>query len=257
MIEDNILIEIWQNINDYYTILPTIKEIKVGLFYVAAFTDLTAGIAYLPPKKFSLPNYTDTNRFMENMLRGQPFYRAIGTAVLNAFSWIDMRGKYKICDGDPLKNFKFEDKIITTVGRFPPLVKSLTPIVREFRIIEKETFEEEGIIYFSDKDCDKAFMSADIVIITGSSLVYGGIEKYLKSASKHSPEVLVIGPTSSLYPGPFFDRGASIVAGVEIFDSQKLSEIINNAGTPAIIKNCARKVYAKKSENLDRIKINH
>jgi uncharacterized protein (DUF4213/DUF364 family) len=84
---------------------------------------------------------------------------------------------------------------------------------------------------------------ADVVLITGSCLVYGGLERYLL-LSKSAEKVIVLGPTSSMTPEPFFRRGADIVAGVKI---ENCSHLFESEGRVADVLKSGVKVYFEKA----------
>ncbi len=249
MNEDNILKDVWLEIRNNFGQIPEIKKVIIGKIYLSAFTTSSAGVAYQPFEDRSITIGKNINSIIKKLPKQDPSQRALTVAYLNAICALDIKEKYKSNKGDPLDSLDLQDKVIVTVGRFPPLVTKYLPIAKEFRIIERKIMEEEGISYYSPNEQGKAFQEAQVAIITGTALIFGGMEQYLKSAAATCSEVIVLGPTVSMYPGPFFKRGATIVGGIEITNLKKLNQLIKDAGTPTLIKQCARKIYFLKSEN--------
>jgi uncharacterized protein (DUF4213/DUF364 family) len=71
----------------------------------------------------------------------------------------------------------------------------------------------------------EAFDGADVCFVTGSTLIYGGIDRYLSalSAASVSPVVLV-GATASHVPDPAFAAGVDVVAGALVTDVDRVRE---------------------------------
>jgi hypothetical protein len=62
---------------------------------------------------------------------------------------------------------------------------------------------------------------AEVVFVTGSALVYGGIEQYV-SAAPDAATVVLIGATVSMRPEPLFDAGVDVVAGASVEDIDRV-----------------------------------
>jgi uncharacterized protein (DUF4213/DUF364 family) len=59
-----------------------------------------------------------------------------------------------------------------------------------------------------------------VVVITGSSLDNGSLDRLLELASG-ARTIALMGPTVSCVPDPLFDRNVSYVAGIRIHDADK------------------------------------
>jgi len=227
---------------------PTIQRYCIGECYSGIKLDGGAGIAYTPNDVISYFDLgfditgSDAMRITSLALGDDILKRTIGIAAINALSWMVIPGCYCPNQGDPLDQINIEDRVIAMVGYFPPLVDRLSPLATELRIIERE-----GTGVYQSTDAKDVMSDAEIVIITGSALTYGGMEKYLE-CSKNADEVIVLGPTASMLPDPFFKRGATIVAGIQIIDADAILDIVSRSGGARDLGNSARKTYFVKAD---------
>jgi uncharacterized protein (DUF4213/DUF364 family) len=84
--------------------------------------------------------------------------------------------------------------------------------------------------------------SADTVIITGSSIANGTIDRLLACVDPAS-RVAVVGPTGSILPDALFRRGVAMVSGALITDADQALEILSEGGSAYhLYETCARKV---------------
>ncbi|MDI6902603.1 MAG: DUF364 domain-containing protein [Methanocellales archaeon] len=221
-----------------------IEQYCIGGHYTGVKLEKEMGVAYTPSDillSFELDNITgaDAMRTARLALSDRILERTIGIATINALSWGIIPKRYQVCVGDPLKRIVIRDKIVVMVGYFPPVAEQLSSIAKDLRIIERK--EMEGT--HPSEDAEDVMSDADVIIITGSALIYGGMEVYLQYGM-NADEVIVLGPTASMLPDPFFERGATIVAGIQITDPNAALDIISHAGgVHDLIGKCARKVY--------------
>lgn len=159
--------------------------------------------------------------------------RAVGIAALNALTWaLKPAPAFKI--GDPLDTLDVCGKRVGMVGYFKPIFRRFD-CAKSVKIIERKKMEG---VYPPDM-AEEVLGEADIVLITGSCLVYGGLERYLR-LSRGASKVIVVGPTSSMTPEPFFKRGADIVAGVRI---ERCDRLFKSRGRAADVLEAGVKVY--------------
>jgi len=159
--------------------------------------------------------------------------RAIGVAALNALTWaLKPIPEFKI--GDPLDTLDVYGKRVAMVGYFKPLLRRFEH-AENLKIIERKRMK--GL--YPPERAEEVLAEADIVLITGSCLIYGGLERYLM-LSRNASKVIVLGPTSSMTPEPFFKRGADIVAGVKI---ERCGHLFKSRGRAADVLKAGVKVY--------------
>ncbi len=262
-----ILSELLAQLHDQVHESPRIERISIGDRYVAVKFGSAAGVAYRP-KVDSIPiKPGDALHLAEMALSDNLMERAIGIATTNALSWLIIPQQLKFRRGDPTECIDIRGRVITMIGFFTPLVRRFVD-AQEVRVVERESFlsgkqtrflSERQVLkcpnvrYFTPAQASDAVKGAHTVIITGSALVYGGMEDYLQLA-KISEEVMVVGPTSSMLPEPFFRRGATAVGGIEIFDADILMDIVENGGgTRDIISKCARKIWFRREDFTDQL----
>ena len=150
--------------------------------------------------------------------------RAAGIATLNALStgidWLV---------GDPMAALSADVDVVATVGLFRPAFRKFGDV--SVRVVERDPGSVDGAslptdvptTLFSPDEADAAFDGADVCFVTGSTLVYGGIDDYLAAASA-VPLVVLVGATASFLPGPAFDRGVDLLAGARVLDPDRVRE---------------------------------
>jgi len=149
--------------------------------------------------------------------RGGCLARAVGVATLNALSAPRVAWQ----TGDPMARLDPGVDVVVTVGLFRPAFRKFAGV--EVRVVEREPVGDvtapEGVrvCAFAPEETATAMDGADVVFVTGSTLVYGGIERYL-AAAPESATVVCIGATASMLPEPFFDAGVDVLAGAAVDD---------------------------------------
>lgn len=111
--------------------------------------------------------------------------------------------------------------VIATVGLFAPALRKFG--ARDVRIVERDPLDPTSIdapdsvavSTYQPGAVDTAFAGVDVLFITGSTVVYGGLDSYVAAATD-IPTVIVIGATASFLPDPLFDAGVSMVAGARV-----------------------------------------
>lgn len=149
----------------------------------------------------------------------EPLSRAVGIATLNALSEPAMDWQ----EGDPMATLSEPGDVVATVGLFRPAFVTFDDVT--VRVVERDPPDtidappRTSVTLHSPSGCEQAFADADACFVTGSTLVYGGIGRYLAALSDAgvSPVVL-IGATASHCPLPAFEAGVDIVAGACVDD---------------------------------------
>jgi len=156
--------------------------------------------------------------------------RAIGVATLNAID----AATDTIQDLDPFRALEPTVERVAMVGFFGPVFKHLEAATVDVFELNPEAVDPpadkvEGFdlsIYPPEK-ASREFPKADVVFITGSTLVWGGLESYLEAATADQT-VVVVGASCSFQPTPFFDAGVSVVAGARPEAPEKLETAITD-----------------------------
>ena len=184
----------------------------------------TAGVSHRPPGDLSIDPEGVRALEVASWARDragsdEPLRRAVGVAALNALSapLVDWSA------GDPFEALSAEVSTIATVGLFGPAFRKFGAV--DVRVIERRDVEppdtppDVTVTLFGPEEAEVAMEGADAVFVTGSTLLYGGTERYLEAA-RGVPDVVLIGATASFVPGPAFDAGVTMLAGAEVRDAE-------------------------------------
>ncbi len=248
----------------------TPKEIRIGVFYTGVvLSSGHAGMSYTPvqeiPEAVCCPRShakmpaagellnKQITELMDYALDENVLKAAVGMATLNALSAIPLSGddcRYKpSAYGNALELVDITgNDTIAMVGAFTPFIKKISEITEKLFVIEKnprvvgkdDTFKIES----ADR-LEEIIPKANILIITGVTLVNHTLGPILDLA-KNASEIVVVGPTASIYPEPLFKRGVTVMGGVRITDADRMIHLIGEAGSGYdFFDNCADKVIMR------------
>jgi uncharacterized protein (DUF4213/DUF364 family) len=245
---------------------PLVNDARVGVFYTAVeLSSGQVGVAFTPrdlsdsvccPKTAAQAppagrlSGISAWQLADYALSPSPLKRALGVAALNALSAaaIERRG---LRDGvlrrdlDALDAAEIApDDRVVMVGAFIPFIKKLKGRVASLKVIDKHRDAlkpEEQALWSAPDQAAEALGSGSVVILTGSSLVEGGIEELL-GYSKAARVRVMAGPTTPLWARPFFERGVNILGGVQVIDGSELLTIVGQGGSGYLFESVARKV---------------
>ena len=233
----------------------TASEVCIGVFYTAVrLSNGYAGVAFTPrdmedtvccPRsaaqmpgagRISGRNAWDLAReaLAPNRLR-----RAVGVATLNALSALLMDEKgipngRLMNDTDALDAICIEagDKVVM-VGAFVPFIKNLRERHIQLRVIDKHPDalkDDERSLWVPPDLVTRVLPEADVAIITGSAMVEGGLDELLDMC-RNAREIVLAGPTASLWPEPFFARGVTVMGGIKVRDAAGLMHVVAEGGS--------------------------
>ncbi len=250
------LVADWQaDVRARYADEPAVTDVRVGVFYSAveistgdvgvAFTprDLSDTVccprtaAGAPPAgrligrgAWEISNYA---------LAPSPLRRAVGIATLNALSaaCINRCGLPEGLSREKLDalaavEFKPSDEVVM-VGSFVPFIKALRGRVAKLRVIDKhpEALKpDERSMWVPPQSAADALARASVAIVSGSALVEGGIEELLAAAA-HARMRVMAGPTTPVWPGPFFKHGIDVLGGIRVRNGRQLLDIVGQGGS--------------------------
>ncbi|WP_135821689.1 Rossmann-like domain-containing protein [Halostella litorea] len=170
--------------------------------------------------------------------------RAVAVATLNALSAPHVRWR----TGDPMALLAGSVDVVVTVGLFRPAFRKFADV--EVRVVERGAVGDVSapasvdVRTFRPAGTAAAMADADVVFVTGSTLVYGGTERYLAAAPDDAAVVLV-GATASCLPEPLFDAGVDVVAGASVDDPAGVrAAVAGGACGTDLHDSGVRKVYA-------------
>lgn len=151
--------------------------------------------------------------------------RTVGIAALNALSQhlMDSEGYERQLGMDIFSAIDVKEKdSVAVVGYIRPLVGKLRAKVREVHVFERNPQLRGDAL--PDTFVDSMLPKADVVFISGSSVVNGTLDRLLELSEK-AKFVAVAGPTASMLPDPLFERGVNLVAGVRAKGSEVLEAV--------------------------------
>ena len=251
----------------------TPKEVRIGVFYTGVVLSTGhAGMSYTPvqeipeavccprshakmPQAGHLLNFSVYD-LMEYALDDNVLKAAVGIATINALSAIlleDDHCPYKpSAFGNALDLIQMtgEDTVVM-VGAFPPFIKRIQEITKKLFVIEKNprtVGKGENIEIESEARLQELIPQGNILIITGVTLVNHTLEPILKLA-RNARDVVIVGPTASVYPEPLFKRGVTVLGGVRVTDAAKMIHLIGEAGSGYdFFDQCAEKIVIRNNK---------
>jgi len=233
-----------------------VDKVAIGVFYTAVKLDTgQAGVAFTPVRE--IPEAVCCPRSASRMpaagrLAGQrawallgyalddsPLKVSVGVATLNALSALVVEEQglagYRLLKGaDALDVVQVGlDDEVALVGAFVPFIKKLKEQVRRLWILEKNPQAlkaDEMAFYRPAEEAEEVLSGADVVIISGSAIVHRSLDALLALCSS-AREVIVAGPTASMYPDPLFARGVTVLGGVAIDDGDEIVRLVGEGGS--------------------------
>ena len=237
----------------------TLERVVIGIFYTGVkLSDGSSGICFTPikaipesvccpssakaiPRAGKLKGMPVTDIF-DYLVQPAPIKRAIAIATLNALSdgiWRNNpdegEGRYRIDQGDEI--FSSIDlhtvKKAIVVGALIPVIKAIKEQQIPYRIAELDirTLKEEEIPFFvSQDDLPAELATADLVIISGTTLINDTLESILKECNP-TASIILIGPTATMLPESFFSRNVSMLAGNRVIEPDEILDVLIEGGS--------------------------
>jgi uncharacterized protein len=181
---------------------------------------------------------------------------AIGVATLNALSQsVLQRGDgvgYQGVNGKD--GFDLLDihphETVSLVGAFGPYIRRLKQMGNCFFVIERNPQAlrpDEMKYYRPESEMLPAFQESDAVIATGTAMVNHTMDHTL-SLLPDGTRAAIIGPTASMVPEAFFQRGVQVMAGIHITDPDLMIRILKQGGSAYhLLRGCSEKIaFVKK-----------
>ncbi len=159
---------------------------------------------------------------------------AIGIATLNALShWVIESGNQKESvpikdrDGYDLLNIQ-PHETVSLVGAFHPYIRRLKSAGNPFYIIEKNRHAlrpDEMKHFRPESEMKTAIANSQVILLTGTTIVNQTVDHIL-SWINNGKRTAIVGPTASLIPDAFYKRGVTVMAGIHIFNPDRMLEIL-------------------------------
>ncbi len=234
----------------------TVERAALGLFFSGVkLSDGHGGLCFTPIKEIpeavccpssaramplsgklagrSVTSYLD-DIFKDNILK-----KALGIATLNAVSascWDLMLEKpYSFELGrDVFDDIEVDStQKAVVVGALVPVIRKLISASVDFHILELDptTLKPHEMPYFIEASRAAEFVpEADLLAITGTTIINNTLPDLLAMA-KPGAQIIVTGPTVSMLPDAYFDRGVTSVGGILVTKPDELLDIISEGGS--------------------------
>lgn len=233
-----------------------VERAVIGLFFTGVKLDNgQAGVCYTPiktiPEAVCCPSSArampasgqlrgaPAAALVDDMWNGSAINRAVGIATLNALSatcWsLHPPADYAIEQGvDALDELDLsDDQHVVVVGALAPFLKVLKRRGRPYRVLELDpsTLRPDEMPFYAPSDhAAMEVPRADVLVVTGTSLINDTLEDLLALA-RPDATVVVVGPTASTLPQAFFRRGVDVLGGVLVNDPDVLLDVLSEAGS--------------------------
>jgi uncharacterized protein (DUF4213/DUF364 family) len=234
----------------------TVERVVMGLFFTGVkLSDGTGGLCFTPikaiPEAVCCPSSAKVmpasgklkgrrvTDYLDELFSANPLKRTLGIAVLNALSmscWekrppVDYAIRTRTDAIDELAIP--EEGYVVVVGALVPALKKLKARGKPFGILELDpsTLKPNELpFHIPVERMPEAVAKADMLIITGTTLINDTLEDLLSRKKPAAPAALV-GPTASMLPGAFFRRGITVVGGVLVTDADRVLDVIAEGGS--------------------------
>ena len=163
----------------------------------------------------------------------------IGMAALNSLLEIDHDKLHEINAKNVIAE-RAAGKNLMVVGHFP-FVDTMRSTVRNLWVMEKKP----GAEYLSEEEGYELLPEADVVAITGSSLINHTFERIVSNCRSGSFKVM-LGPTTPLST-VLFDYGLDAIGGVLVEDANTVLTEVEHGATFRKLKSIRTVVMAKDS----------
>lgn len=255
---------------------PLVSDARVGVFYTAVeISTGDVGVAFTPrdlndtvccPKtaagappagRLIGVKAWETARYV---LSPSALRRSVGIATLNALSAAAIN-RYGLPEGIIREKLDALDAAgiapadeVVMVGAFVPFIKKLKGRVAGLRVIDKHRDAlkpDERALWVPPERAAEALKDASVVIFSGSTLVEGGIEELLSWSDGARVRVMA-GPTTPLWPRPFFKHGIAILGGIRVLSGRDLLTIVGQGGSGYLFEQAAQKACVIDPARRDR-----
>jgi hypothetical protein len=161
--------------------------------------------------------------------------RVVGVATLNALSQGSLRNyanRISTRRGDIADHLDVRGDVVTVVGNIAPTIKKLRPKAKRVYVLERNPdLRDDDTL--PDTAAEEVIPESDVVLITGTSIVNGTVDRVLE-LSRNAKEVALVGATAGILPTVLFEHGATAVATVKVKDPERVMRIIaEGGGTPS------------------------
>lgn len=219
-----------------------IKDVRIGLGYTSVrLSNNNIGLAWTAKENPGHCTYlaeagTLAGRpacSLLNMLANSqsPLYRTLGLATANALVAGLHYAKSTQEDVLDIVNIHDEDDVVM-VGFFGPLIPRLRKTGCKLSILELDT-TKPGTIAVNDGK--SLLASCSVAIITATSIITNTFDELIAELGKPRA-VIVLGPSSVMYPRVFAQTPVTYISGSRVRDAAAVEKIVSEGGGTGVLK---------------------
>lgn len=197
-----------------------VREVRVGRYLVGVLLDSGEfGAAYALPgeRKEPEPVFPDPDRFagtdalalLAGLKQADLVARSLGMAVCNAVAQPDPARSLE--DPDALTTVPVRpDDTVGLIGFIRSIHRRIEGRVNRIIVFDRSLDGEPGIS--PEEQQPELLPLCDVVFVTGSAVTNGTLEAVLPWC-RRARDIVVIGPSTPLYPEAFAGTGVTVIAG--------------------------------------------
>lgn len=224
-----------------------VADLCLGLGYSSvALDDGNAGVAYTlhgaRPGCCSVLDDAGTIRgrnaweLLADAFSGHPLRATLGVATINALASPD---KEAVLEGDLLKHLgvSSEDQV-GMVGYFAPFMP-LKERVKGFYVLEEQELGEPDV--YPAQEAENILPRCSVAVITSVTIVNGTFDALI-GLTANAREVVLVGPSTPLFPEVFRPYGVTMLAGSRVRDVRRVFEVVSESGGTRHFGSAVRKL---------------
>lgn len=234
----------------------TVVRAVIGLFFVGVkLSDGSCGASASPikaiPEAVCCPSSVKAMPFagklkgrraadlMKEALADNGMRRAVGIATMNALAdacWrhrpypgVELRRGVDAFDAAEIR----AGETVVLVGAFVPFLRELKRRRQPFLVLEQDaaTLKPDELPFFRPAEQAASIVpTADVILITGTTLINDTLEQLLALA-RPDARVVVVGPTVGVLPDAFLRRGVDILGAISVTDPDAFLDVLAEGGS--------------------------
>lgn len=178
-------------------------------------------------------------RFLDEVRQQDGIRRAVGIATMNALAALCWERRPHP-DADLEINVDAFDaaniapgQLVVVVGAFIPFLRELKRRGQPYLVLEQDpaTLKADEMPFY--RHASKALEvvpQADVILITGTTLLNDTLDHLLAAADPNACKV-VVGPTVGLVPDPYLRRGCDILGSIQVTRPDEFLDMLGEGGS--------------------------
>lgn len=123
--------------------------------------------------------------------------------------------------------------MVVVVGAFVPFLRELKRRGNPYLVLEQDptVLKADELPFYRDASQAPLVVSqADVILITGTTLLNDTLDDILAAAKPNACKV-VVGPTLGLVPDAYLRRGCDILGSIRVTDADKFFDVLAEGGS--------------------------